>query len=212
MDNLENKIKKYYDEQEVPNMDKKVLQKLNFELDKKDKNKRKNFILKLALSICICLIVCLSIILPILLKNNDNKSYYSEQKLVQKNIELDEAMNIINDKLNTLNFIFNDCSINYIYGYYNNNEIYAMSINAEKYDPPFTTFTIDIVFNKKYVYADHNLFITDAEIISNDNYTMYKKIINVDNIENLVVLIDYEDYSLYLQFNINDTELLDKFL
>lgn len=210
---IEKEIKEYYDNQNIPEIKKDNFVKLKVEMDKSfEKNRKFNRWKFATISLCSILILLISISIPFIIKYVNNDKYYSENGIIQNKIELNETRIYINENINQLNFIFDECQILYSYGYFDkDNKLLALSINIEKNDIPFTNTTIDIVINKKYQFKMHETYTTNATITNHLDCTIYEKLVTNNNEEYKYVLIDKKEYSIYLKLNIDDIEFIEKF-
>lgn len=176
---------------------------------RENKINKKNLFLKLsciATSLC-CLILC--IVLPITLKK---EPLYTYTDLTRNEIPIDESENLIVESYPKYSFIFKDCDIFVSYGLYANNDLCILSLEGTKKNVPYTYIEFTLVINQKVDYPEYEDYTKDADITQNEHYIFYKKTISNLTSQDLFALFDYENYDLYLKFNRNDEEFLNKFL
>ncbi len=157
-----------------------------------------------------CFVTC--IVVPVALNNTER--YYGENDVEQEEIANTFFFDFINTNYPQYNFIQEDCDIENVYGYYSNDNhtLLAISSDLNKKDIPFTTVEFNLVMTNKYVFKYHSIYIDNAEITQYDNYTIYIKSKKTETNEKIYYLLEYSNYKLYLYFNLNDENFLEKFL
>lgn len=98
------------------------------------------------------------------------------------------------------------------YGQYAGDELCIVGLRGTKKDIPFTYIEFTLIINQSIDYPEKEEYISGAEVTQNERYVLYKKLIQNIQDQELCVLFEYDDYELYLRFDINDEELLNKFL
>ena len=174
-----------------------------------NKISKKNMWIKItsiAASMC-CLILC--IVLPITLKQ---EPLYTYTDLIKNEIPVEEAESYIDTYYSKYSFLFDDCNITVSYGQYAGDKLCILGLKGSKKDIPFTYVEITLIIDQKIEFPEKTEYITDAEIVTENDYTLYKK--NIQDFQNqkISALFDYKNYDLYLKFDINDEDLFNKFL
>ena len=175
-----------------------------------NKPNKKGFWIKFAYgATAVCCLIALCIILPFALRPEE---LYTYTDLVRHDLTLDYCQEFIDENYPKYSFIFEDCDITTIYGYYAENELYVLELEGTKNDIPFTYLEFTLIINQEIDYPEREYYIMGAEITQNDNYVLYKKVANNFENQGLFALFDYDNYDLYLSFDIDDEEFLNKFL
>ena len=175
-----------------------------------NKPNKKGFWIKFAYgATAVCCLIALCIILPFALRPEE---LYTYTDLVRHDLTLDYCQEFIDENYPKYAFIFEDCDITTIYGYYAENELYVLELEGTKNDIPFTYLEFTLIINQEIDYPEREYYIMGAEITQNDNYVLYKKVANNFENQGLFALFDYDNYDLYLSFDIDDEEFLNKFL
>lgn len=204
---LENIADCYFNKDEISYLEDERYNRLKNNVTKNKINKKHWW--KYAISSVSLIAIILCIVLPITLKP---VIYYSYTELTRIDLTLSETQEYIEQNFPKYSFLFTDTDIISSYGLYGGEDIYILNILGAKKDIPFTYFDITLVINQSVEYPDRNVYVTDAEIISNDEYTYYKKI-RQDFSDNVIyALLDYNDFDFYLYLGIDDEEFLNKFL
>ena len=204
---LENIADCYFNKDEISYLEDERYNRLKNNVTKNKINKKHWW--KYAISSASLIAIILCIVLPITLKP---VQYYSYTELTRIDLTLDETQEYIEQNYPKYSFLFTDTDINFSYGLYGGKDIYILNVSGTKKDIPFTYFDISLVINQSVDYPEKSFYITDAEIISNDDYTYYKKI-RLDFSDNvLYALLDYKDFDLYIYLGVDDEEFLNKFL
>lgn len=174
-----------------------------------NKRSKKNMWIKItsiAASMC-CLILC--IVLPITLKQ---EPLYTYTDLVKNEIPVEEAESYIDTYYSKYSFLFDDCNITVSYGQYAGDKLCILGLKGSKKNIPFTYVEFTLIVDQKIEFPEKTEYITDAEIVTENDYTLYKK--NIQDFQNqkISALFDYKNYDIYLKFNKNDEDLFNKFL
>lgn len=164
-------------------------------------------ILSIATSMCCIIVLC--VVLPLTLKQ---KPLYTYTDLTRIEMSLEDSKDYIDEYYPEYSFIFDDCNILVSYGQYADDELCILGLSGTKKDIPFTYVEFTLIINQTIDYPEKDTYVTGAEVVQNERYTLYKKVIQ--NLQNQVLctLLDYKDYDLYLKFDIDDEDLLNKFL
>ena len=174
-----------------------------------NKPNKKSFWLKFAYgATAVCCLIALCIVLPFALRPEE---LYTYTDLVRHDLSLDYCQEFIDENYPKYAFIFDDCDIISTYGQYAEDELYILELEGTKNDIPFTHLEFTLVINQEIDYPEED-YIIDSETIENSNYILYKKVLIDFQNQSLLALFDYENYDLYLRFNIDDEEFLNKFL
>lgn len=161
---------------------------------------------------CCLVLIVPCVLLPFLLKPEEK--YYTDDDLNQVEITLQQAQTFIANNYSKYSFIFDDCEISFLYGYYENgtDNLIALSLILNKKDIPYTTIQFDLINTKNYTFARHNLFIENATVTEMQNYTLYKIVENKMYNKKILAYLEYNNYKLYLEFKSIDNGFLEKFL
>ena len=175
-----------------------------------NKPNKKSFWLKFAYgATAVCCLIALCIILPFALTPEE---LYTYTDLVRHDLTLDYCQEYINENYPKYAFIFEDCNFTVSYGQYAEDDLYILGLRGTKNDIPFTYLEFTLILNQDIDYPEREYYIMRAEITQNDNYVLYKTIANDFENQGLYALFDYNNYDLYLRFDIDDEEFLNKFL
>lgn len=175
-----------------------------------NKTTRKNIWIKfLSIATTMCCVIVLCVVLPLTLKQ---KPLYTYTDLTRIEIPVEDSRDYIDEYYPEYSFIFDDCNILVSYGQYADDELCILGLSGTKKDIPFTYVEFTLIINQAIDYPEKDTYVTGAEVVQNERYTLYKKVIQ--NLQNQVLctLLDYKDYDLYLKFDIDDEDLLNKFL
>lgn len=204
-----NKLAKEYFSENFSEMDPKVFNNLKNEV-KTNKPKKKQFWFKLTCgATALCCLIALCIVLPLTIKP---EPLYTYTDLTHHELSLDFCQEYINDNFSNYAFIFDDCNFLTNYGKYAKDSLCILGMEGTKNDIPFTHLTFTLVLNQDIDYPEKVDYIWDAEIIENSDYVLYKKVLNDFQNQKVYALLDYDNYDLYLKFDIIDEQLLNKFL
>ena len=175
-----------------------------------NKPNKKSFWLKFAYgATAVCCLIALCIVLPFTLRPEE---LYTYTDLVRHDLTLDYCQEFIDENYPKYAFIFDDCNFTVSYGQYAEDDLYILGLRGTKNDIPFTYLEFTLILNQDIEYPEREDYFIDAEITQNPDYILYKKIqIDFQN-QRLLVLLDYDNYDLYLRFDIDDEEFLNKFL
>ena len=204
-----NKLAKEYFSEDFSEMDPKVFNNLKNEV-KTNKPKKKQFWFKLTCgATALCCLIALCIVLPLTIKP---EPLYTYTDLTHHELSLDFCQEYINDNFSKYAFIFDECNFSVSYGQYAKDELYILGLRGTKNNIPFTYLEFTLIINQGINYPEKEDYIVGAEIIENAEYLLYKKV--MDGFQNQIIyaLFDYDGYDLYLKLNINDEDLLNKFL
>ena len=175
-----------------------------------NKPNKKGFWLKFAYgATAVCCLIALCIVLPFALRPEE---LYTYTDLVRHELTLDYCQEYINENYHDYAFIFDDCDIISTYGQYADDEMYILGLTGNKKDIPYTYIELNLIINQDIDYPEKENYIIDSEITENSNYILYKKVLNDFQNQSLLAVFDYENYDLYIKFNIDDEEFLNKFL
>ncbi len=175
-----------------------------------NKSNKKSFWLKFAYgATALCCIVALCVILPFALRPEE---LYTYSDLIRHDLTLDYCQEYINENYPKYAFIFDDCNIISHYGQYAEDDLYILELEGTNNNIPYTYLEFTLIVNQDIDYPERNYYVVGAEITQSTDYTLYKKVANNFESQEMYALLDYENYDLYLRFSINDEELLNKFL
>ena len=175
-----------------------------------NKPNKKGFWIKFAYgATAVCCLIALCIILPFALRPEE---LYTYTDLVRHDLTLDYCQEFIDENYPKYAFIFDDCDITTTYGQYADDEMYILGLTGNKKDIPYTYIELNLIINQDINYPEEDYYVIGAEVTQNSEYILYKKVI--DGVQNQILysLLDYDNYDLYLRFNINDEEFLNIFL
>lgn len=210
--NINKQINEYFNET-TPEPDKKTLQMLILKM-RENKNKSQKFQWKkFAVAICAVLLITPCILLPILLKDK-KENFYTSNNTVKTKLSYQYTINYFNTNLPKYLFLFEECNLNYSYGFFaeETNNLLSVSLEFDKKDIPFTNLKIEFVVNKNYSIENKSVYIENATITQNNNYTLYEKeVVNFNNSLYYKCFV-YENFEIYLIMDFNDIEIFEKFL
>ncbi len=175
-----------------------------------NKPNKKGFWLKFAYgATAVCCLIALCVILPFALRPEE---LYTYTDLVRHDLTLDYCQEFIDENYPKYAFIFDDCDFTVSYGQYAEDDLCIFALEGPKNDIPFTYLEFTLIVNQEIDYPERDYYILDADITQNQDYILYKK--NQIDFQNqrLLVLLDYDNYDLYLRFDIDDEVFLNKFL
>lgn len=175
-----------------------------------NKPNKKGFWLKFAYgATAACCLIALCIILPFALRPEE---LYTYTDLVRHDLTLDYCQEYINENYPKYAFIFEDCDFTVSYGQYAEDDLYILGLRGTKNDIPFTYLEFTLIVNQEIDFPEEDYYVIGSEVTQYDEYTLHKKV--VDGVQNQILysLLDYDNYDLYLRFDIDDEELLNKFL
>lgn len=178
------------------------------------KSKKKNLAKWKQIVIATCCLVLLvpCIVLPFVIKPEEK--YYTDDDLSQVEITIEQAQSFISTNYSKYSFIFDDCEIISSCAFYENNsdKLIALSLILNKKDVPYTNIQFDLINTKNYTFARHSSFIENADITEKENYTLYQIEQKKGYKTNILSLLEYKNYRLYLEFKNKDNVFLEKFL
>lgn len=162
---------------------------------------------------CCLLILIPCIVLPIVLRDDEEK-YYSENEVLQEEISKDFLTQYFAENYSQYSFVLNECDISYMYGYYGNQskELLAVSLELYRKDVPFTKIEFDLILTNRYQFKSHSLYTKDSTITDKNDYRLYYKEPEAMFGKELYGMLEYNKYKLYIHMNLNDTEFFEKFL
>lgn len=218
-DLTEKMIYEYFD-QNIPepkqeNIDKLIERMRNMPPKTEQKTQKKPFAKwKFALVTCLVFVLMVpAIVLPIVLRPEEEK-YYTSSDVTRVDLTNDFVTNYIDQNYSQYNFIFDDTTIDFVYGYYtdDNNKLVDIKLNLIKQDVPFTEIYFEIVVNKHFTINNKNRYTHEAEITTNANYTLYEK--TIENVGSATYLkyFEYSNHEVYLEMNLEDLEFFNNFL
>ncbi len=212
---LREEIRILCEEENVPELEADVLERLKAKVREKKVQKRVqiSFWKNLAVAACCLLILIPCIVLPIVLRDDEEK-YYSENEVVQEEISKDFLTQYFAENYSQYSFVLNECDVLFSYGYYDNEnkQLLAVSLVLDKQDIPFTKIEFDLILSRKYKFKGHDSYIKDANISKGQDYILYQKVTESFYDEEFHGMLDYYKYKLYIHMNLNDTEFFEKFL
>ncbi len=180
----------------------------------KEKHSPKGFKRTILALACLIILLVPSILIPILLEKDapPDEPYYSDDTLSQTRLTKDTTQELLLSHNAEYMFLLDECAYINSNAFYNDkNELIALTLKVEKNDIPFTSVYVVIAYSKFYDYKYHQDYINQAEKKEFSNVTLYENIIGEDfNIQYLRYFI-YENYRVYLNLNIEDIDLIDKF-
>ena len=221
MNDLENKIQKYFETKSfpTPNQDEKT--KL-MELTKQNRKPKRNIVQKVGLSLATCVVLLIAIILPIALNGNTKSlppqepqiSYFTDTDLMQKTISEIDCFNLLDSHCARYSNVLSLGNVYSVVGYYipNTDKILAFKIAMAKTEIPFTEMTLTFVISEQFVNSVHESYISKAEVVETSEYKLYKKESNILYGESLTAYFEYSNYKLYLNFDMIDEELFEQFI
>ena len=215
---IEKDISEYFDK-ESPNPNMETFRKIKENIYK---NNQKNVILKwkyIIPSIFISIIAVLSIILTIIHVNkkpdeNPTKqpSYYMDNELSELDTDSNFMQQFIQNNYDKYLFIFSDeYEIEKCTKYSKDENIKMIKLKLFKNSPPFTELELVLITDNYLVYNYDNNFKKSATISTTNNYTMYYTKNEGIYSNQINVLFEYQTYRLYLTFNTEDLDFLEKF-
>ena len=213
-DEIDEKLEDYYKNKPIPQLDEQTKEKLRDKIRQNQANARprKNMFKKLSiLATCLILILIPCIVLPIALKP---EKYYKDNNVTQTELTTEYVTSYINENFEQYNFIFSECEVTYTYGIYSTdtNELLSINIELFKLAPPFSTIKIDLVVNKNLELSKYESYFADSEVITNDNYTMYKKTIETLLDTKIWACLEFNNYELYLEIDRLDEDFFNMFV
>ena len=177
--------------------------------NKRQKQEKRSFWTRISLCAPSALLLVICIALPFLINNNE---FYAETDLPKNVIEITEAESFIDENYPQYSFIFDDYEITLCEGYYKNNNLQLFSLSAQHKENNSIILTFNLVQSRNLIFSENKDYTSNATITPNENYTFYYKEINNINTSQVYMLLDYSQYDLYIQFNIKDQTLIDRFL
>lgn len=201
--------KKYFSNN-FSELEPQTLNNLKNKVENNKQSRRKNFWLKLTYSTtALCCLIALCVILPLTLRP---EQLYTYTDLTQRELALEYCQEYIEQNFPKYDFIFDECDFSVSYGQYAKDELYILGLRGTKSNIPFTYLEFTLIINQGINYPEKEDYIVGAEIIEKAEYVLYKKV--MDSFQNQIIyaLFDYDGYDLYLELNIDDEELLNKFL
>ena len=217
---FEQDLEQYFDSIEIP----KLSEERKKELRKKvEANKpiRKRITLWrriTAIASAMCLIAIIIVPTVILLNKKDNPTpppeYYGKAEATKIRHTLEETQDIISINFPKYNFIFEDLNYLASVGYYNptNNELLSLEIQMEEKAAPFTSIEMNIVASEQFTFENTLLYTNDAECTITSECKIYKKVHQETFSEVMYGYIIFENHELYLNLNIINESLFNKFI
>ena len=209
---LNKSIKNYFDN-EIPEPDDAELEKLKYQLrTQKAKNTKLQTFKKFALAMVVLLILIPSIALPIVLKKED-QHFYRDDELEKIDLQYEDAKNIISNNYSEYLGVFDICDLGYAYGYYaENNKLISIDYSFVKTDLPFITLTLQIDLTNYYDNANKSKYKYMANVKNDSNYTLYEKEVETNLDKAYLKLLEFKDHTVYLNLNVEDSDILDIFI
>lgn len=214
---MQKDINDYFDkESPEPNMETFRKIKENIYSNQNQKKQMLKYVLPMA---SIVIITVISIIFTLILTNKTPPSnpttppnYYMDNILTKTDTNIEFLQDYISNYYTKYDFIFSEDYEIYECSKFSHEENIKM-LNIKLYNnlPPFTEIEMILIIDNLLIYSDDNNFKKSAQITTTNNYKMYYTEIETLYSNKINVLFEYENYRLYLSFNIQDTELLEKF-
>ena len=205
---LELSAQKYFSD-DFSELEPNRINKLKNKVHANKTTRKKIWIKFLSIATTMCCVIVLCVVLPLTLKQ---KPLYTYTDLTRIEIPVEDSRDYIDEYYPEYSFIFDDCNILVSYGQYSDDELCILGLSGTKKDIPFTYVEFTLIINQTIDYPEREDYIEEAEIIQESDFVLYKKLISNIQTQELYALIDYKNYDLYLKFDINDEELLNKFL
>lgn len=209
---LKNEINAYFDK-DIPMPDAEECKSLQNRLRNSTAREKSpiQLIKKLSIAFMVLLVIIPAIVLPFVL--NKEEKYYKDYDLTKIELQYDDAKNVITTKYESYENIFDICVLNSSYGYYSNkNELISIIYYFEKNDIPFSSLNLQIDLTNNYENPDKGMYMYNANIVKNENYTLYEKVVEETGTSTFYRLLVYKNYSVYLSMNIEDTDILNIFM
>lgn len=214
--NIEEEIIEYFDNQEFPELKNKDALLKAVEMNKE---RRKIVISKRLTTVACSLCLLLLTLLPIIALTYKEPSapppiYYGETEATRVDLSLEQTQTFITTYYPQYNFIFDDYTFDNFIGYYipNTENLLALQILCNDKMLPFITLEINLIVSEQFIFNEHEAYIVDSEFIQTNEYSL-NKVKPKNNFEDfLKAYISYSNYKIYLNFNIYDELLLDKFI
>lgn len=209
---LKNEINAYFDK-DIPMPDAEECKSLQNRLRNSTAREKSpiQLIKKLSIAFMVLLVIIPAIVLPFVLNKEEN--YYKDYDLTEVKLEYEDAKNVITGKYESYESIFDICVLNGSYGYYSNkNELISIIYFFEKNDIPFTSLNLQIDLTNNYENPNKGMYMYNAIIVKNENYTLYEKVVEETGTSTFYRLFVYKNYSVYLSMNIEDTDILNIFM
>lgn len=209
---LKNEINAYFDK-DIPMPDAEECKSLQNRLRNSTAREKSpiQLIKKLSIAFMVLLVIIPAIVLPFVL--NKEEKYYKDYDLTEVKLEYEDAKNVITNKYESYESIFDICVLNGSYGYYSNkNELISIIYFFEKNDIPFTSLNLQIDLTNNYENPNKGMYMYNANIVKKENYTLYEKVVEETGASTFYRLFVYKNYSVYLSMNIEDTDILNIFM
>lgn len=209
---LKNEINAYFDK-DIPMPDAEECKSLQNRLRNSTAREKSpvQLIKKLSIAFMVLLVIIPAIVLPFVL--NKEEKYYKDYELTKIELQYDDAKNVIATNYQNYESIFDICVLNISYGYYSNkNELISIIYYFEKNDIPFSSLNLQIDLTNNYENPDKGMYMYNANIVKNENYTLYEKVVEETGTSTFYRLLVYKNYSVYLSMNIEDTDILNIFM
>ncbi len=164
---------------------------------------------------CVVLVAILSIILPLVLKNDVDQTtqYYTENDVEQINLDSEFVNNFINENFYNYIFILEECNIIEARGIYLKDTNNLLALSLELFNEfTFTELDLNLVINNNYTYNKDSFYKKDAEITTVNNVKIYKKVSGEIYSKVYNVLLQFENYNIYIEMNNDDQDFINKFI
>lgn len=213
---LEEEIIEYFDNQEVPELKNKDALLKAVEMNKERKKitigKR---ITTIACSFCLLLLT----IIPVIALTYKEPSapppiYYGVDEATRIDLSLEQTQTYINTNYPQYSFIFDDYTFDELVGYYepNTENLLALKIVGSDNVLPFILLEMNLIVSNQFIFNEHDSYILDSEFVQTNEYSMNKIIKQTQFKEYLKAYVSYQTHKIYLNFNIVDENLLNKFI
>lgn len=211
MSDLNEKIKEYFNKP-VPKLSQSQLDEIK---EKVRENKSTSNVEALRRVACIAALFIVAIIPAITLPLTLNQTkYYAEHSLELVQVDKEKVENIVKNKYNQYSFVYEEYKNVFSMGYYSphkKEQLLAVIQNFKREDAPYTNFTFYLVMSDSFIYSLHDTFIFNASITKEGNKTIYYTKEAAPS-RKVKVLVQDKNYRLYLDFDKEDTNLIEKFL
>lgn len=217
---FEQDLEQYFDSIEIPELSEERKKELRKKVEA-NKPIRKRITLWrriTAIASAMCLIALIIVPTVILLNKKDNPTpppvYYGKAEATKIRHTLEETQDIISINFPKYNFIFEDLNYLASVGYYNptNNELLSLEIQMEEKAAPFTSIEMNIVASEQFTFENTLLYTNDAECTITSECKIYKKVHQETFSEVMYGYIIFENHELYLNLNIINESLFNKFI
>jgi len=220
MSKIENEIEEYFEEKEIVELSLEKQNELK-NLVKQNKKRRKISKLKrlsyITASICLVFLVTLPIINLINKPSNPTNPptiYYGDNEATKTDLQVQDAQLIISQNYPQYNFIFDEFNFVSLVGFYHpeNNSLLALQIQAQEISIPYTLIEINLIVSNQFIFSAKDTYTNNATYSETEDYKMYKKSTQNMLEEFLKGYIIFDNYELYLNFNLINEPLFNEFI